>query len=319
MTFTRIGNNGEQRMKQQSTLRWLVLMIAVLAAFTASVGLFSTKGEGPFEFATLHGETVQIYGRGLYRYDTPLIATGYRVSDAFTLIVGIPLLLVSFQLYQRGSMRSKILLTGTLLFFLYNFGSLGIGAAYNNLFLIYILLTMLAFLGSCGLLLSFDLQTFPTFFSDRVPRRGICLFLIISGVALFCIWLFLSIVPALLAGGVPPEVGSYTTIITFVLDMAIIAPVLVGAGVLLRGAEALGYLLASVLLIFIDALGISLLVMGIAQQLAGLMNIGQFIGFVVSFAILTIFSLRFTVALLRNIADDSRVQAETFLLHEKGA
>jgi hypothetical protein len=248
-----------------------------------------------------------------------MIAVGYRVSDAFTLIVGIPLLLVSFWLYQRGSMRGKILLTGTLLFFFYNFGSLGIGAAYNNLFLVYIVLTMLTFLGASGLLLSFDLQTFPTFFSDRVPRRGISLFLIISGVALFCIWLFLSILPALLAGVVPPEVASYTTMITFVLDMAIIAPVLVSAGVLLRRAEALGYLLASVLLIFIDALGVSLLVMGMVQQLAGVMNIGQFIGFVVSFAILTLFSLRFTVALLRNIADESRVQGETFLLHRKGA
>ena len=306
-------------MKQQSTLRWLVLLITILAAFTASVGLFSTHGEGPFEFTTLHGDTVQIYGRGLYRYDTPLIAVGYRVSDAFTLIVGIPLLLVSFWLYQRGSMRGKILLTGALLFFLYNFGSLGIGAAYNNLFLVYIILTMLTFLGASGLLLSFDLQTFPTFFSDRVPCRGISLFLIISGVALFCIWLFLSILPALLASGVPPEVASYTTIITFVLDMAVIAPVLVSAGVLLRGAEAWGYVLASVLLIFIDALGLSLLVMGIAQQLAGLMNLGQFIGFVVSFAILTLFSLRFTITLLRNIADTPRLQEQTFLLHGKEA
>lgn len=306
-------------MKQQSTLRWLVLVIAVLAAFTASVGVFSTNGEGPFEFATLHGDRVQIYGRGLYRYDTPLIAVGYRVGDAFTLIVGIPALLVSFWLYQRGSMRGRILLTGTLLFFLYTFGSLGIGAAYNNLFLVYILLTMLTFLGASGLLLSFDLQTFPPFFSDRVPRRGISLFLIISGVGLFCIWLFLSILPALLSGGVPPEVESYTTIVTFVLDMAIIAPVLVSAGVLLRRAEALGYLLASILLIFIDELGLSLLVMGIAQQLAGLMNIGQFIGFVVSFAILTLFSLRFTIALLRNAVEGSRVQEQTFLFHSKEA
>lgn len=306
-------------MKQQSILRWLILVIAILAAFAAGTGLFSTDGEGTFEFATLRGDTVQIYGRGLYRYDTSLIAVGYRVSDAFTLIVGIPLLLISFWLYQRGSMRGRILLTGTLLFFLYNFGSLGIGSAYNNLFLVYVLLTMLTFLGGSGLLLSFDLQTFPNFFSDRVPRRGISRFLIISGTALFCIWLFLSILPALLSGGVPPEVESYTTIVTFVLDMAIIAPVLVSAGVLLRRAEALGYMMASVLLIFIDALGLSLLVMGIAQQLAGLMNIGQFIGFVVSFAILTLFSLRFTVALLRNIADTPRLQEQTFLLHGKEA
>jgi len=39
--------------------------------------------------------------------------------------------------------------------------------------------------------------------------------------------------------------------------------------------------------------------MGIAQHLAGLMHIGQFIGFVVSFALLTAFALGFTFAVFR--------------------
>jgi hypothetical protein len=297
-------------MKNQSALNWLVPLIAILAAITASIGLFSTSGDGPFQFTTLHNETVEIYGRGLYRYDTPLIAIGYRASDAFTLVVGIPLLLISFWVYRRGSVRGKIVLTGTLLFFLYNFGSLAIGAAYNNLFLIYIVLTMATLLGAIGLLMSFDLQTLPNLFSERVPQRGISIFFIISGVALFCIWLFLSIVPTLLAGGVPPELASYTTIITFAVDMGIIAPVLVISGILFRRGEPLGYILGSVLLIFIDTLGTSLLVMGIGQQIAGLMNIGQFIGFVVSFAILTFFSLGFTIALFHNMTEPTSMQIE---------
>jgi hypothetical protein len=295
-------------MKKQSALSWLVPLIAILAAITASIGLFSMNRDGPFQFTTLHNETVEIYGRGLYRYDTPLIAVGYRVSDAFTLIVGIPLLLISFWMVRRGSIRGKILLTGTLLFFLYNFGSLAIGAAYNNLLLIYIILTMATFLTATSLLISFDMQTFPTLFSDRVPRREISIFFLLSGIALFCIWLFLNIVPALLARGVPAELASYTTVITFVVDMGIIAPVLVVTGILFRRREPLGYVLSSVLLIFIDALGTSLLTMGIAQQVAGLMNIGQFIGFVVSFAILTLFSLGFTIILFRNITDTSSIQ-----------
>jgi len=302
-------------MKQQTALYWLVPLIAILAAITASVGLFSTNGDGPFQFTTLRNETVEIYGRGLYQYDTPLIAVGYRVSDAFTLIAGIPLLLISLWLYRRGSIRGKILLTSTLLFFFYNFGSLAVGAAYNDLLLIYILLTMATCLGSISLLMSFDPLTFPMLFSERVPRRGISNFFIISGAALFCTWLFLSIVPALLAGGVPPELASYTTVITFVLDMGIIAPMLVATGILFRRRESLGYVLSSVLLVFIDALGMSLLAMGIGQQIAGLMNIGQFIGFVVSFAILTLFSLGFTIVLFRNIEDLSPMQKQIPNLH----
>ena len=41
-------------MKQRSTLYWLVPLIALLAAITSSVGLFSQGGDGPFIFTTLH-------------------------------------------------------------------------------------------------------------------------------------------------------------------------------------------------------------------------------------------------------------------------
>jgi hypothetical protein len=85
--------------------------------------------------------------------------------------------------------------------------------------------------------------------------------------------------------------------------MGIIAPALVISGRMLSRREPLGYILASVLLVFIDVLGSALIVLGIAQQIAGLMNIGQFIGFVMSFAILTLFSLGFTIALFRSITD----------------
>ena len=90
---------------------------------------------------------------------------------------------------------------------------------------------------------------------------------------------------------------------------------LVATGILLRCSESLGYVLSSVLLVFIDALGTSLLAMGIGQQMAGLMNIGQFIGFVVSFAILTLFSLGFTIVLFRNIEDVSPMQKQLPNLH----
>ena len=109
--------------------------------------------------------------------------------------------------------------------------------------------------------------------------------------------------PALLVGGVPPELASYTTVITFVVDMGIIAPVLVSTGILFRRADPLGYVLSSVLLIFIDAFGASLFAMGIAQRLAHLVNVGQFIGFVVSFAVLTAFSLGYTIVLFRHLTD----------------
>lgn len=290
-------------MKTSIALVWLSSLTIVLALVAASVGLFWHDEGQPFAFQTLRGETAQIYGQGLYRYDTVLIAVGFKTSDAVTLVLGVPLLIVSLWLCLRGSVRGGILLAGTLAYLLYNYASMALGAAYNTMFLAYIALTAATLFGVVISITSFDRQTFPARFSDRLPRRGIAVFMIASGIALFLIWLVLSIVPALLAGGVPPEVASYTTVITFVVDMAIIAPALVVAGRLFLRREVLGYVLAPVLLVFTDVLGISLLAMGVVQQAAGLMSIGQFIGFVVSFAILTLFALGFTVVLFRNVSD----------------
>ena len=57
-------------MKISNTLTWLVALIVALALVAAGAGLFWQDGGMPFLFTTLHGETVQIYRQGLYRYDT---------------------------------------------------------------------------------------------------------------------------------------------------------------------------------------------------------------------------------------------------------
>ncbi len=71
---------------------------------------------------------------------------------------------------------------------------------------------------------------------------------------------------------------------------------------LLRRAP-LGYLLASMLLVFTVTLGMNLLAAGIAQLLAGVVAVGQFIGFTVPFAILTLFAIWLTIVLFRNVSE----------------
>jgi hypothetical protein len=56
--------------KYQSALKWLVLLIWLLALCAAGAGLFyQTSGE-PYSFTSHRGEAVSLAGRGLYRYDT---------------------------------------------------------------------------------------------------------------------------------------------------------------------------------------------------------------------------------------------------------
>src|SRR5437588_12564150 len=132
------------------------------------------------------------------------------------------------------------------------------------------------------------------------------LFLVVSGVILSLVWLVLSIVPALLQGTVPSVVASYTTFITGVLDEGIVAPALIVAGVLLVRQTPLGYLLASMMLVFTVVLGPNLTVGGIAQLLTGVISIGQFVGMTLPFVILTLFAVCFTVILFRRLSDVTR-------------
>jgi hypothetical protein len=292
-------------MKSSKTVIWLSWLIAVLALVAAAIGLFYQDGGSAFSFTTLRGQIVQIYGQGLYRYDGPITAVGFRAADAVTLALALPLLVLSSVLYRRGSLKGGLLLVGVLAYFLYNYGSMAVGAAYNNLFLVYVAIFSASLFGLVLSLMSFDVQALPAHFSAGLPRRGIGIFLIVSGMILALVWLVLSLVPALLQNTAPLEVASYTTFITGVVDIGIVAPALIVSGALLLRRVPIGYLLASMMLIFTVTLGPNLDVGGIAQLLTGVMSIGPFIGGMVPFVILTLFAIWFTMVLFRHCSESA--------------
>ncbi len=117
---------------------YLSVLIAILSLIAAGFGLcWQTDGQ-PYQFQTLRGETVSIFGQGLYRYDTTSFAVQAQAQDLVTLGLGLPLLVSATFLYARGSLRGRLLLSGTLAYFLYTYTSYALGVAYNPLFLIYV-------------------------------------------------------------------------------------------------------------------------------------------------------------------------------------
>ncbi len=298
-------------MKTSRAVVWLASLILVLSLIAAATGEFYQDAGKPFSFTTVRGEVVQVYGQGLYRFDTPLTAVGNKTADAVILALMIPVLVVALLLYRRGSLAGGLVLSGALAYFLYNYSSVALGAAYNSLFLVYLALFSISLFGLIVCLSSFDVPALPSHFCEGLPTRGIGVYLIVSGVILLCIWFFLSILPAMLAGKAPSEVSLYSTLVTFAVDMGVVAPGLIVSGWLLLRRAPLGYLLASTLLVFTVLLGTQLAVMGIVQFTAGLIGVGQFIGMVVSFIILTLFAIWFTIALFRNLKDSPIPHAAT--------
>jgi hypothetical protein len=290
-------------MNYSKAVIWLSALIAVLALVAAGIGLFWQNGGSTFSFTTLHGQTVQVYGQGLYHYDTVASASQEKGQDVVTLFLGIPLLAVSLLLYRRGSLRGHLLLTGTLGYFLYTYGSMAFLTSYNPLFLAYVALFSASLFAFVLALTSFDLQSLPAHFSPHLPRHSIAVFLFAIGLFLLVMWLGL-IVPPLLRGQAPQALESTTTLVIQVLDLGVIVPVAFLSGTLLLRRAPLGYLLASIVLVKTLTLGTAVSAMAVGELLAGVpLGIGDSVGF----PLLTLIEIGMVVALLRTISEVSSV------------
>lgn len=289
-------------MKVSAYLPRLAWLIAALALVAAAAGLFWPGGSGPYPFTTLRGQTAMIAGQGLYRYDTVFIAAGNRGTDAVTLALGIPLLLLAAAGYGRGSLRGGLLLMGGLAYFLYVYASLALNAAYNPLFLVYVALFSASLYGLVLAFTSAGPAALPDAVLARLPRRGPGYFLIASGLVTIAVWL-VPLAGALARGEPPALLTSYTTMVTDVLDLGVITPGTLIAGALILRRAALGYLIACALL-FVEAMLFPMIVAQTIIQLGAGVTIsaGEAIGPVAGFAALGLGATWCLVALLRPLA-----------------
>ncbi|MBW7885446.1 MAG: hypothetical protein H3C34_23015 [Caldilineaceae bacterium] len=298
-------------MKPSKVVIWLSLLIALLAAVAAGTGLFWQDGGSPFSFTTVRGDTVQMYGQGLYRYDTLFIGAGTKGVDAVILFLAIPLIVVTILFYRRGSLRAGLLLLGTLAYFLYVYASMALGAAYNNLFLVYVVLFSASLFAFVLVFASIDRQALPAHFSPQLPRRGPALFMFAGGLVTLVVW-GEPLVAALLQNRPPERMDSYTTMVTYALDLAIITPATILSGVLILRRNPLGYLIAFPLLVVVVLLGPQIAVSTTFQVSAGVsFPPAQIVGPIAGFAVLGLLAIWILVALLRNIADSAQQKRST--------
>jgi hypothetical protein len=285
-------------MKYQPVLKWLLPLIFILSLFAAGMGLFYQASGESYSYTNHRGETVSINGHGLYFYDTVSTAAQMQGNDLITLVVGLPLLVVSAWLAFRGSLRGRLLLAGTLGFFLYTYMSMSTLTAYNGLFLVYVALFSLSLYAFILSLMAFDLSDLPRHFSPRLPHGWIAALLFVVGGFLSLAWLGRIVSPML--KHTTPALENTTTLVIQTMDLGLIVPAAFLAGVLLLRRSAFGYLLSSVFVMKAITLGLGVSAMGINMSLAG---VPDSLGIVVPFLAITLLNLVAAVALLRNVTD----------------
>jgi hypothetical protein len=277
-------------------LSWTIVGLAFLAA---AIGLSSTGGPGQHEVTSIRGADVTLYGEGLYRYDTFLVGAGNLGTDAATLLVEIPLLVLAVVLYRRRSLPGHLLLAGTLGYFLYYYASMTFATAYNRLFPVYVALLSASLAAFVLTVAGIDATELAERFPTRPSRRVIAAYLFGVGAALTAAWLP-SMVAALFGGGVSASVATYTTEVTWALDLGIVTPVAVAAGVLLLRRAPAGYLLAAVMLVLNVTIGVALMAARAWQLALGVpMTPAEVIAKMATFAVMTLVAAGILAVLLR--------------------
>lgn len=283
-------------MKYQTTLKWILPLIGILALFAAGMGLFYQTSGQPYEYTNHRGETVMINGHGLYAYDSVSSAAQMQGNDLVTLVVGLPLLGLAGWLAFRGSLRGRLLLTGTLGFFLYTYMSMSMLTSFNAIFLVYVALFSLSLFAFILSMLSFDLKDLPRHFSPRLPRAWIAGLMFLVAAFLSLAWLGRIIAPLL--QNQTPVLENTTTLVIQAMDLGLIMPLAVLAGILLLKRSPWGYLLSSVTLLKGVTLGLGVSVMGINMARVG---VPDSLAIVIPFLVITLLNLVMTVVLLRHV------------------
>jgi len=241
-------------MNRDKSVTILVLLILLIAVAATILGIFTSSGSGTYEYETIRGKIIEIYGQGLYRHMSADVAIQGIAQDYITLFLALPLLLLSFMGYRKGSVRAHLVLCGVLGYFLVTYLFYTAMAMYNEMYLAYVALLGLSFYGlliTLKPLLSVD---WTERFSSKTPRKFAGWFLIINAIMIASLWLQV-VLPPLFDGSIyPPDLNHYTTLIVQGFDLGLLLPASFISGFLLLKKRSGGYLAATIYLVFLSVL-----------------------------------------------------------------
>jgi hypothetical protein len=284
-------------MKNRKAINILVWVLVILVTSISLVGIMTNYRNGEEKFISVFGQTITLYCKGIYHNDSIAVVAQGIAQDYISLILGIPLLLYSLWAFNKNTLKGKLLLTGTLGFFLYTYMSYSFLWTYNFMFLTYVAAMSSSLFAFVLTILSIDINNLKNHFNEKMPIRLLGRFQIFLGIAVFMLWMG-KIIPSLISGDVPAGLDHYTTLVIQAMDLGFVVPTAILSGILLMKKNNYGYLLSSIVIIKGLSLLTSLSAMVISQILAGVnMNIVE----IIMFPLFNIFTAICFIILIKNI------------------
>lgn len=244
------------------------LLTALVMLVSAGTGLFYSFGGGSYEITAHHGQTVTIFGDGIYKNDTLMKAATTKGTDAAMILVSAALIICV--LCERKIRGGQLLKTGLLCGIFYDSVCLSMGTVMNRLFPLYTVIFSLSFFSVIiNMKKCFDENLFNQPGGKR--KTGLALFVGLGGCSVLC-WLMF-IIPAVVSGDPYASVDTleiYASEPTFALDLGIVFPACIICCVGLIRGKSFARPLACVLMTVLTCVAVTVLGQTAVQMMLGI-------------------------------------------------
>jgi hypothetical protein len=285
--------------KRKRGIDLLSIMLGICVIISALIGIFYSNGGTSFEVVNMYGDTVKIYGDGIYAYNSVFNVSNYFGSNASGIIAAT--LLIFLSLWKSRPLWADILRTSEIVNLLYASACSVFGISMNQLYFLYVLCFGLAIFAS--FLAVNDLFTIievPQALKEK-KLMGTAIFLMFSGTLTALVWLT-SLLPAVQSGNFGTLLGIQTNEVTYGLDLSIVCPLCILCGIWLIKKKDIGYKVAPLLLNMLVGVAIMVVIQRAYCLKLGIeLPIQVLISFVISFVLLGLIALFFLVKLVTNL------------------
>jgi hypothetical protein len=210
----------------------------------------------------------------LYR-DGPWAREAFRGGDLTTLALAVPILVASQVLSIRGSRRAQAVWVGVLAYGIYNSAYYVFGAAFNDIFLVHTAVLTLSIWAIALAVPGLDVGAIAAAFGAGRGVRWIGAFLAIVGVILGGLWIVLAIRFAV-TGELMQNIPAAGIHLVFAIDLSLLVPALVVAGVLLWRRKQIGVVFGAVMTVMGALYQVNLLAAGVFQANADVPGVKAF-------------------------------------------
>ncbi len=219
----------------------LVLSIAtiLLLSFMSVVTMNDHDGGEPYEFTSIRGEHVEIYGgNSMYRFDT--VDKALLMTDFDKYFIGLIFVIVlGLYLFMRKSYVGYFILLSSNLFLGYNFIIASLDMAHNNFFLLYIMMVLLN-ISTCILLLRLvNYEHIEDNVAVKLKTNWIAYLTMFLASYFILRWVATDL-SLLFDKGIHKDLAHYTTAGINVTDLMIYAPASILSGILLLRKQMVG-------------------------------------------------------------------------------